>query len=57
MVFRYSHNPKEFGFLWQSAAVAAGIALVFIAWSYINTTSVVAEEWENRVPSSEGEKI
>ena len=56
MVFRFSHKSDEFMFLLQSAAVAAGIALVFVAWSYFNKTSVGVEEWEDKQPSSQPEK-
>ena len=56
MVFRFSHKADEFIFLLQSAAVAAGIALVFVAWAYFNRTSVGVEAWENKVPSSPPEK-
>jgi hypothetical protein len=55
MVFRYSHKPDEFSYLYESAAVALGIALVFIAWSYFNKTSVGVEEWEDKARSL-GEK-
>jgi hypothetical protein len=48
MVFRYSHKPDEFSYLYQSGVVAAGIALVFVAWSYFNKTSVGVEEWEDK---------
>jgi hypothetical protein len=51
MVFRYSHKADEFTFLFESAAVAFGIAIVFIAWSYYNKTSVDVEEWEYQVPT------
>ncbi len=56
MVFRYSHKADEFIYLFQSSAVAAGIALVFIAWSYFNKTSVSVEEWEEKVPATGLEK-
>jgi hypothetical protein len=48
MVFRYSHKPDEFLYLYEAAAVAAGIALVFVAWAYFNKTSVGVEEWEEK---------
>jgi len=48
MVFRYSHKPDEFLYLYEAAAVAAGIALVFVAWAYFNKTSVSVEEWEEK---------
>jgi len=56
MVFRYSHKPDEYIFLFESAAVAAGIAVIFIAWSYFNTTSVRVEEWEDRLPAAATDK-
>jgi len=56
MVFRFSHKADEFVYLLQSAAVAAGIALVFVAWSYFNKTSVGVEEWENKAPTLQSEK-
>jgi hypothetical protein len=55
MVFRYSHKADEFSYLFESAAVAIGIAVVFVAWSYYNKTSVAVEEWENKLPSLTGE--
>ncbi len=51
MVFRYSHKTDEFTFLFESAAVALGIAVVFVAWAYYNKSSVVVEKWEEQVPS------
>ncbi len=48
MVFRYSHKPDEFMYMYEAAAVAAGIALVFVAWAYFNKTSVSVEEWEEK---------
>ena len=50
MVFRYSHKPDEFVFLYEAAAVAVGISVVFVAWSYFNKSSVDVEKWEEREP-------
>ena len=52
MVFRYSHKTGEFVFLFESAAVAVGIGVVFVAWSYFNRSSVDVEKWEEKTPSS-----
>ncbi|OPY26053.1 MAG: hypothetical protein A4E28_02767 [Methanocella sp. PtaU1.Bin125] len=46
MVFRYSHKPTEFAYLFEAAAVAVGIALLFIAWAFYNRTSVPVEQFE-----------
>lgn len=51
MVFRYSHKADEFIFLYESAAVALGIAVVFVAWAYYNRSSVAVEKWEEQTPS------
>ncbi len=48
MVFRYSHRASEFNFLYNAAAVAVGIALVFTSWAIFNRVSVRVEEWETR---------
>jgi hypothetical protein len=56
MVFRYSHKTDEFTFLFESAAVAAGIGIVFVAWSYFNRTSVDVEKWEDQSPPDKPEK-
>ncbi|MCD1295148.1 hypothetical protein CUJ83_09070 [Methanocella sp. CWC-04] len=49
MVFRYAHKPDEFAYLTNSAAVAIGIAAIFIAWSYYNKTSLPAEVMEHEI--------
>jgi uncharacterized membrane protein len=51
MVFRYSHKLGEFTYLFESAAVAFGIGVVFVAWSYFNKSSVEVEKWEEKTPS------
>ncbi len=56
MVFRYSHKTDEFTFLFESAAVALGIAVVFVAWAYYNKSSIVVEKWEEQVPSQSTEE-
>jgi hypothetical protein len=49
MVFRYSHKPDEFRYLLESAAVAIGIALLFISWAIFNRTSVPVERYEHEL--------
>jgi hypothetical protein len=47
MVFRFSHKPDEFVYLYEAAAVAFGVGLLFIAWAVYNWTSVAVEKHEN----------
>lgn len=47
MVFRFSHKPDEFVYLYEAAAVALGAGLLFIAWAVYNWTSVAVEKHEN----------
>lgn len=47
MVFRFSHKPNEFIYLYEAAAVALGAALLFIAWALYNWTSVAVEKHEH----------
>jgi hypothetical protein len=56
MVFRFSHKPDEFVFLYEAAAVAFGVALLFIAWSLYNWTSVAVEKHENESRASQMKK-
>ncbi len=49
MVFRYSHKPSEFGYMFEAAAVALGIAALFLAWAYYNRTSVPIEQYEHEI--------
>lgn len=46
MVFRFSHKADEFVYLYEAAAVAAGAALLFLAWALYNWTSVAVEKHE-----------
>lgn len=52
MVFRFSHNPSEYYYMFESAAVAAGIALIFISWAYFNKISESTEKWERQIIAS-----
>jgi uncharacterized membrane protein len=52
MVFRFSHDPEEFSYLLQSAAVAVGIALMFASWAYFNKISESTERWERKIIAS-----
>jgi hypothetical protein len=47
MVFRFSHKPDEFIYLYEAAAVALGAALLFVAWAFYNWTSVAVERHEH----------
>ncbi|HEY3273229.1 MAG TPA: hypothetical protein VGJ92_05670 [Methanocella sp.] len=47
MVFRFSHKPDEFVYLYEAAAVALGAALLFVAWALYNWTSVAVEKHEH----------
>ncbi len=47
MVFRFSHKPDEFVYLYEAAAVAFGAALLFLAWAFYNWTSVAVEKHEH----------
>ncbi len=47
MVFRFSHKPDEFVYLYEAAAVAFGVALLFLAWAFYHWTSVAVEKHEN----------
>lgn len=49
MVFRYSHKPDEFVYLYEAAAVAAGVAFLFGAWALYNRTSVTVEKFEHEL--------
>jgi hypothetical protein len=49
MVFRFSHDPEEFSYLLESAAVAVGIALIFTSWAYFNKISESTEKWERKI--------
>ncbi len=49
MVFRYSHKTGEFVYMYEAAAVAIGIALIFFAWAYYNKTSVYVEQHEHEI--------
>lgn len=46
MVFRFSHKPDEFIYLYESAAVAFGASLLFASWALYNWTSVAVEKHE-----------
>jgi hypothetical protein len=48
MVFRFSHKPDEFVYLYEAAAVALGAALLFVAWALYNWTSVAVEKHEQQ---------
>ena len=50
MVFRYSHKTDEFAYLVNAAAVAIGVAAIFIAWAIFNKDSVPVEKIEHDIP-------
>ncbi|MGA9139246.1 MAG: hypothetical protein WBZ29_03420 [Methanocella sp.] len=52
MVFRFSHNPVEYVYMFESAAVAVGIALIFASWAYFNKISEGTEKWERKIVAS-----
>lgn len=52
MVFRFSHNPEEYIYLFESAAVAVGIALIYASWAYFNKISESTEKWERQINAS-----
>ena len=52
MVFRFSHNPVEYPYMFESAAVAIGIALIFVSWAYFNKVSESTEKWERKIVTS-----
>jgi hypothetical protein len=52
MVFRFSHNPEEYIYLFESAAVAVGIALIYVSWAYFNKISESTEKWERQIIAS-----
>ncbi len=54
MVFRYSHKPNEFIYLVNAAAVAIGVAAVFVAWAIFNRYSVPVEKIEHDIPDQAG---
>lgn len=56
MVFRFSHKPDEFAYLYEAVAVAFGVALLFIAWSFYNWTSVAVEKHENEFRAQQMKK-
>jgi hypothetical protein len=49
MVFRFSHKNDEFTYLYEAAAVALGVALLFVAWAFYNWTSVAVEKHEHEI--------
>jgi hypothetical protein len=53
MVFRFSHKPDEFIYLYEAAAVALGASLLFIAWALYNWTSVAVEKHEHETVQSQ----
>lgn len=46
MVFRFSHQPDEFVYLYEASAVALGAAVLFLAWGLYNWTSIIVERHE-----------
>lgn len=50
MVFRYSHKTDEFAYLANAAAVAIGVAAIFVAWAIFNKYSVPVEKIEHDIP-------
>jgi hypothetical protein len=49
MVFRFSHKTDEFTYLYEAAAVALGVSLLFVAWAVYNWTSVCVEKHEHEI--------
>lgn len=49
MVFRYSHKPDEFVFLYAAAAVAIGVSALFISWAIFNRLSIYIEKWDHEL--------